>query len=924
MISNSRLNAARIVFAWLILGTCAFAQLPGVEVRSPSAKLIEVNPGRFVTASVVVANRGTQADEFVESFILPPGCQRVMPPDVPFRLEPGAQIVRVVAVLVPPNMPAGRFDLGYRVQGRRDPSAIGSFDLSVQVTPIDNLELVVEPRPDMVLAGDSYAVKLRVTNRGNSRVTARLTQRSSLGIQPTVDATAFALEAGATREIECRVQTDKGVAKQTTNAVTFDVTATSATGKILTASQASVAQIIPLVSGNRDPFHYFPLQLRTIVLAQLGHPGQVQSELSGSGSLDEAGKHRVDFMLRGPNAQSSSLFGERDEYGASYHGENWDVDLGDRIYALSPLTERHTLGRGAGVKWHDDNASAGLFYMTTRYRRENTEELGAFVRQDFTDTFSLQGNFLRKMGGDRLSGEMLPQNIISLETRYRVGKLLDLRLEGGLSRSDEGTMDFAYRAEARGELPGKINYAVEHAHAGPNFNGQYSDTETTYATLTKALTPKLRANASLNHYENNLAQNDVRSPVVNRENSWSAGLNYALTKPTELFLEGHHVDRTDILLPAAYDFSEDFARFGASHNFGPIQLRGHLDAGTLDNSLTGESGAFQRYSLTANWQATPRQTYSVFASYGPSAFTGSTAEALSAGVSGQWRVRDDFTANLNYARNQYDGLLGREQDQVLASLRYQFQNKSSLSVIGRLSRATTRGTSTDATNEAAIMVAYSVPLSRPVSRKRSVGALEGRLFDATKGGEAGLPRVVLQVAEQFAVTNDEGFFEFPSLKPGKCELRVVTDSLGVRMTMASLMPMKFTILPAETAHVRLEAMPACSVSVSVTRFAFASGNAPASAGELHEIGGQEAVTVEITNGRDVWRAQTDRTGNASFDRLPSGLWKLRVASSDLPAHHTMENPERTLRLKPGEIQRIAVRLLPQRRTIRLLDRGTIR
>lgn len=924
MISSSRLNAARIVLGWLLSGTCALAHLPVIEVRSPSAKLIEVNPGRLVTASVVVENRGTEADELVESFILPPGCQRVMPPEMPFRLEPGAQIVRVLVVLVPPDMPAGQFDLGYRVQGRRDPSAIGSFDFSVQVTPIDNLELVVEPRPDMVLAGDSYAVKLRVTNLGNSRITARLTQRSSLGVQPTVDATAFALEAGATREIECRVQTERGIAKHTTNAVTFDVTATSATGKVLTASQASVAQIIPLVSGNRDPFHYFPFQLRTIFLAELGHSGQMQSELSGSGSLDEAGEHRVDFILRGPDAQSSSLFGERDEYGASYHGKNWDVDVGDRVYALSPLTERHSLGRGGGVKWHDAKTSAGAFYMTTRYRRQNTEEFGAFVRHDFTGTFSLQGNFLRKTGADRLSGGMLPQNIISLESRHRVGKLLDLRLEGGVSRSDAGTMDFAYRAEARGELPGKINYAVEHAHAGPNFFGQYNDTDATYATVTKAITAKLRMNASLNRYENNLAQNDVRSPIVNRENSWNAGLNYALAKPTELFLEGHHVDRTDILLPAAYDFSEDFARFGASHNFGKIHLRGHLDVGMLDNSLTGEEGTFQRYSVTANWQATPRQMYSFFASYGPSAFTGSTAEALSAGVSGQWRVRDDFTANLSYARNQYDGLLGREQDQVLASLRYQFQNKSSISVIGRLSRATTKGTAEDPTNEAAIMVAYSVPLSRPVSRKRSIGALQGRLYEGSLGRETGLARVVLQVAEQFAVTDAEGFFEFPALKPGKCELRVVTDSLGARMTMATLMPLQLRILPAETSHVRLEAMPACSIAVNVTRFAFATGKASASSEKLQPVGGEEAVTVEITNGRDIWRAQTDRTGSAAFDRLPGGPWKLRVAAGSLPAYHTIENPERTLTLKAGESQQVSIRVLPQRRTIRLLDRGTVR
>ncbi len=911
---------ASTLLVWLALSVAGFPQSL-LEVRSPSAKLLDVAPGRLVTASVVVANRGGAADEFTERLTLPPGCVRVAPPEVPFRLEAGGQIVRVLVVLVAPNMPAGQFPLRYTVQGRRDPSSIGSFDLAIQVTPVDNLELIVEPRPDVVLAGDLYPVKLRVTNRGNSRLSVTLAHRSSLGFAVSADASAFPLEAGATREITCRVQTDKAFAKHTQHAVTFDVTGTSASGKALTASQASVVEIIPLVSGNRDPFHHIPLQLRLIALAETGHTPQFQAELSGAGSLDEAGRHRVDFLFRGPDVQNASLFGERDEYGASYHGEHWDLDLGDRIFSLSPLTEKHTLGRGAGLRWHSEKTSAGLFYMTSRYRRENEEELGAFVRQDFTGNFSLQGNFLRKTGDGLFSTRALPQNIVSLESQYRLRKWLNLRVEAGVSRSDDGVTDYAYRAEARGELPGQLGYALEHAHAGPNFHGYYSDTDTTYATVTKAITPKFRVHGSFNRYAGNLGRSDVRSSVVNREHSWNAGANYALSKWTELSLAWQHVQREDILLPAAYSFTENSLRLGLNQQFGKFQTQGFFDLGTLDNSLTGESGPFQRYGATVHWQPTPRQTYSVFASYGPSAFTGSKEQSLNAGLSGQWRVTDHLTANLSYARNQYDGLTGREQDQAFAAVRYQFENKSSLSLVGRWSRASTKDKTAGVPNEAALLATYSIPLSLPVSRKRSMGALRGRLTDASTG--AGLPRIVLQVGEHFAVTDTAGAFEFPELKPGACELQVVQDSLGPRLAMATPLPLKLRIRPAETARVALTATPACSLAIRVTRYEFAGGNSLTTAGALQEAGGLEAASVEITNGRDLWRAQTDRAGCAAFDRLAPGQWTLRVASGDLPALHTIENAKHTLMLKPGGAQQVALRVLPQRRTLRLLDRGAI-
>jgi hypothetical protein len=912
-------NAARILLAWLA-GSGALLAQSGVEVRSPSAKLLDTAPGRIVTASVVVANRG-EAGEFVERLTLPPGCQKVAPPDLPFRLESGGQTVRVLAIAIPDNMPAGLFTIRYVAQGRRDPSSIGSLDFSLKVTPVDKLELVVEPGPMTAIGGDNYPIKLRVTNRGNSRLAAHLAHRSSLKFAVTMEATDFALEAGETRELLCRVQTDKAFVRHTGHAVTFDLTATTAAGTTLTASQASVVEIIPLVNGKREPYHELPMQLRLIGIAEAGRAPQSQMELAGAGSLDEAGRQRVDFLFRGPEAQKSSLFGERDEYGATYEGEHWKFDLGDRVFSLSPLTEKHSLGRGAGVTWHDGKTTAGAFMMSTRYRQQNALELGAFVREQLTPELSVQGNVFRKTGAVPGATAALPQDIATLETHYRRAKLIDADLEAGFSRSADGVVDFAWRAEAHGQLPGKVTYALEHAHAGPNFHGYYSDSDTTYASVAQAITPRFRVHASASFAAGNLALNDVRSSVVNREQSWNAGANYELSKRTGVSLEWLHTGREDILAPAAYDFTEDAARAGVSHTFGKLQFQSFIDLGTLDNTLTGGSGPFQRYSGAVNWRPTARQAYSVSASYGPSAYTGASERALSASVSAHWQVRDNLDANLSVARNQYDGLIGREQDQALASVSYRFANKSLLSVIGRWSRASSQTADAVPLNESALLVSYTVPFSVPVSRKTSIGALKGRVADPATS--AGVPRVVVQIGEQFAVTDEAGNFEFPGLKPGRCELRVVQDSLGPQRAITTALPMPLQIRPGDTTRVALTAAAACSISVRVVRYAFTDGSALKTTGELKEAGGLGGAAVEISNGRETWRAQTDRTGGASFQRLPPGRWSVRIASDDLPPLHTVEKRERSLTIAPGASEEISVRVLPQRRTIRMLDHGAV-
>src|SRR5690348_9909153 len=101
MIWRSSHEALLLLLCWLAVGITAFAQHPGVEVRSPAATLLDTMPGRIVTTSVVVRNRESVLEEFTERLTLPEGCQKVAPPDLPFRIPPDGQAVRVIAIAVP-------------------------------------------------------------------------------------------------------------------------------------------------------------------------------------------------------------------------------------------------------------------------------------------------------------------------------------------------------------------------------------------------------------------------------------------------------------------------------------------------------------------------------------------------------------------------------------------------------------------------------------------------------------------------------------------------------------------------------------------------------------------------------------------------------------------------------------------------------
>jgi len=907
MSSTSAHSGLGVLAALLLFPLCADAQQSSVEVRSPSAKISEATPGKIITASFVVENRDDRADDFVELLVLPRGWRKVSPPDTPFPEEARSQTVRIIALLVPANAPAGNFQIDYAVRSRRDPLSSGNAGFIVHVARVEKLDLALLDHPELVIAGDRYDLRLVVTNNGNEQLPLHLAAQSSANGSVTLQPENIKLAPGESREVSVRVQTKNDVRAKLNDAITVTATAEGTTAS-LSASQTALADVIPLETGDADPYHRLPTRLRQTFISENGHDAQLQLEFRGEGTLDEAGRQHVDFLLRGPDLQGSALFGERDEYGATYSDDNWRLDLGDRIYSLSPLTELRALGRGAGAAWHDNGTAVGAFYMMTRYRANNSDEIGAFVSQEVGLGMTLQGNFLRKTDTEPAERDVFPQDIFSLEARYHPSKALDLRLEGGISESDSGLADRAYRAEAHGEI-GKTQYAVEYAFAGPDFHGYYNDTETINGAITFPIVSKFTGHLEIRRYAGNLDLNPEKSSVVTRENSYSGGINYAWDKQTDLLLELQHIGREDILLPAEFDFTERSVRAGGSHNFGQLQLRSFVDVGTIENELVRKTYDFTRENLFVTWQPTANQTYSLFAAYGPSSFTGSADREIAVGVSGQLKINQHFDVTANYARNEFDGLTGREFNQVFGVLRYTLQDKSELALTARATRS-----SVGWRNESAVMLSYSIPLGLPVSRKQSIGMVQGRVLDVEKN--IGVGRAIVTDGTAYAVTNSDGQFKFPALKPGDHELRVQRDSLGDGRIAEDPAPVEVKVLPAGSTSVKLPVVRAGSASVKLV-LCKSKGNS------WQESGGLEAGLVELTNGVETLRQETDRLGAAVFENLRPGKWTLRVYNNGLSAFYYVEKSKTTIEVKAAEVAQATIRVIEKVRAVQMIDVGSL-
>lgn len=916
----------RHITCLLLLSSLLFSPLAhgqgkgyGVEVTLTSPKMVEVEPGKIVTTSFQITNTTGREEDFLESMSLPSGWQPVTP-SVPIRLRSGETQVRILALSVPATFPGGRYELSYSLRSTRDYAITDSETFHVLVLPLTRLELMIEDKPQTIVAGDVAALRFRVLNRSNATTPLSVEVKGSPDYPYKVDYPELTLDAGKSQVVNIDVKTDEKVARPAKYVVTVRARIKKMAGPSPSAEHTAVIELIPRVTGDMDPYHRLPSQLSLIGVGGDGKSG-FQAEFSGAGTLDEKGEKSVDFLFRTPDVQDKSIFGLRDEYRLNYRDSLLAVRLGDQTYGLSPLTEFFRYGRGAEVAVKPGALEAGAFYLGTRWERPQIREEGAYLSYRMNNVLQLKGNFLSKNAEKDFVGRDVSGQIYSLEGRIRPGDKLDLGLEYAISQGEgRGTgRDYAYRIDLKGNPSEKVSYVFEKTRAGPEYFGYYRDADYTAGAVTFPIYGNLRGNISYRHSEDGLSRDWEQiywgRTVANSETSYKGGLAYSFLSGTRVTLDYEDFRKEDRLLPKAYDFTERAVTLGLGQTFRKLSLQGYAGVGEQRDRLSGNDRAIERYSLFASYFPTNNLTCTLYARAGDDLFSPTFERSRSLGASATWRINKKVHVNVNYQRSQIDNETKREQDNLYATATYTLPNKHAIDFKYRWYQY--HGTKE---KESAFYVSYSIPFGIPVAKKQGLGVLKGRVYDGQRAEKPALPKVILALNGSTAVTNSQGEFTFPGVKPGTYRLMIEKGSIGLHRATVEKLPMMVEIKEGETNFIPIAVVDACTVSGEVT----APKDHGAESDGSKKTGTLADVLVELKNGQETLREVTDRNGRFSFKGLRPGKWTVQFNGDNLPPRHFMEEEQVSLELKPGEERILIGNVLHRVPEIRMIDSGEIK
>lgn len=910
------------------------AQGNGIIVRLTTPSRVEATPGQIVSAAISVSNSAGRDLQLYEQIPLP-SRWTLLPPASGFSLKSGERQLRIIAFRIPGDQPAGDYDVVY---GAEAPGLSAEARMKVHVTPVVRIEMRKEESPESVIAGERYRASVRLLNKGNVPVAVMIKVENMPTYPLTIDRPVRFVAANGSETFSIEVEPPGDLRRKVDHVMTIEALALAEGSEAtkVKAEQTVIVPIIPKVSGDPDPYHRLASHLSLVTLGGEGKVG-FQAELGGGGGIDEAGRQWIDFLFRGPDARDQSIFGQWDEYRVSYGNERMEFHVGDKGYHLSTLSEMGRYGRGVEGKLHEGRFETGAYFFETRWEEPMIKEAAAYVQWRFSDFVSIRTNLLEKVKGEDTWSLGRKDGIATLEVKASYGDKAALVTEYAAGRSLEGRSEAsdAYRVNLGGKFSNRFRYSYERLHADPRFAGYYSNMDSTIGQVFFPISPALTGNFSYRSLEDmndpstperlkmlntqrnadiiNLSQisgNSLSSALFGRssvgisERSYKGGISYAFPWQTVVSLDYEDFSRKTLVNSPDSDFSERAWTLGIGHLFPQLTIQTYAENWTLDDRISDRrKHGLGRYSAYAHYYPDDRQSYSAYVQTGNDRYSGGDHSTKSFGFSMSWALLQQMRISLNYQRSVLSNHEERRLDSLYSSVSWTLPNAHSINA--RLQWIRYQEIHHD---DPAFLVAYTIPFGIPLSRKTSVGVLRGRVYEKEVTDHPPLAHVTLNAGGLYAVTDENGEYSFPSLKPGTYYVWTEKGSLGLTKVTMEKVPIKVEITGGTTTVVDIAVVQAASLSGAVTE----------SAGR-----GIYEVLVEATCGERRVTQRTDDQGRFSFEELPPCKWIVKVSGENLPPLHILEKDAFEIDLKPGENREIAVKAVPRKRQIMIIDSGKV-
>ncbi|MCE5175444.1 MAG: hypothetical protein ABFC90_06435 [Bacteroidales bacterium] len=859
-----------------------------LELRLLNEKKREVDAGLNMNVLIMFSNHSNTDKEFQIKINTLGDNWKLIADYSSIQIEKNSNTNKVVGIQIPNNFSAGDFSVELEAFENPGHQSFGKVYIPIYIRPRYELQIEKLKTPQYLFAGDTLGARFLIRNLSNLDIPVNITAIN--GQESKISHQSIPKDSSLLANVPISISKDITNYTQQSVILSAAITDKPETEK----SIYYLYDVFPSKQVNFDGFNRFPVRVSSIIASgnRLGESAySTMYDIYSKGFINEIKKQSLNFHLRGPNRSGNPLFGLNDEYYLTFRSPKVEVMLGDNNYSLSDLTESSRNGRGIKLQYTLKKWSVGSYYNSPRYYPTIKQVYSFYSNYEFNPKNSLSAGYLSKTDTTNNNVKLLT---FSGSNSFFSWMNTDFELALGqkqslLSKAYKGSIHLLYSP---------LSTHLSYTHADVNFPGFVSNT----MRLSSGITANFKNfNLYLNYDINNsnLALDTLYSNAPLSKNlSFSTGIR--ISPNNSISLGVYSTSLKDRAPSPLFNYNKYNGRIALQNRFGPTTLNLQGELGKIENFLGNENGdltSFYNGSMSMNYLLNKNISASGFVNYqGGQQYKITGFDRFYYGTSVVAHVKEKFSVSLHYNSN-YE-LKDYSTDRSLLSLQVQSQFNPRHEISFDTNYNLVKNTLN--TKEFSLQLRYTYMLNIPISKKKDIGSLTGKIINH---GVEKVGGIRLNLNGIITITDKEGNFKFPMVKVGTYMLTTDESSFGLNAITEIQGPYWVTINPGKETHLELAMTKSASIEGKLVIQEDERSGQKGFYPIKEEI---DKLIIEASNSKETYRVLSGRDGSFRFEDLRPGDWQVKVYTNGIPQGYLLVKDQFKLNLLPGQEEKLDV------------------
>jgi len=808
-------------------------------------------------------------------------------PQLPISLGQESSTLVVFVVEARTQVEPGMQPFIFQASSATDSTLSVSQEVNVEIPRITSVSAELVESPEKIQEGGVATFTYLLSNDGNAWDTVSL--KSSRGSIEQGDTIVIA--AGQKRAISVQATAPENMAN--TKAYDFYVDLElSIESADWDRRLMSSTKVLPKNKGEFDPYFRFPIQVGGSYVGARNsgeYEYAYQVVAQGAGAIDQEGKRNLKFFLRGPNQFQVTRLGNFDQYSLTYQQPNMTLLLGDHSFRVSRLLEFGRFSRGVGItrRWKDLDVQ--FVHHQPRFNQNINRITSLRTKYYLNDSWNFTLTGLSK--GFR---ENPTASLIGLGSEFNAP---NFRLEAEFAGSQqEESLGFGFTTDIRSKWNDlAVNLNV--LYSDQNFQGFFTNSKIINSNISYRINRwNVSYNANINFSTPALDTFQVAAPFTSIQ---ILNLSYRLSDYSFLLLSGVRRTGEDRFEPKRFDYVENNLRLRYRLRNQHIQWNSDFEIGQTDN-LLAEAEFSTQTTLNAQTQVNGRviswlQMGGLVQFLRTNRYDQSLTDFFLYGANLSAQLNRSLRASINYRNNFLLEQVNEDRSLLNASIEAKLGPHS---FNGFFSYNIFRNTLDQRNYFFSLTYMYEIQMG--ISKRKDVAKLTGYIRARENQNVQGVGVIL---AGKTVFTDEDGFFEFRSLRPGDYQLVIDKGSMDIFDKPVDGFFQSITIGPGEEKE----------ISISITTTGQINGKMEF---DVKKRKRPSNIIIKLKgNNRDIL-TQVNQDGTFEARQLMPGEWSYEVMDTGWLDHFEITPSSGRFSIQPGEEKEVRLRVKEKEEKIR--------